>query len=73
MNVQEAVKKTLDIYKDEDEYQSIDNAMDYLLQVMKADKDDCYLKAYRAGWNDAINKVLHSEKRNAVIAELKKP
>ena len=45
MNVQEAVKKTLDIYKDEDEYQSIDNAMDYLLQIMKVDDEARIKKA----------------------------
>lgn len=45
MNVQEAVKQTLAIYKDEDEYQSIDNAMDYLLQIMKVDDEARIKKA----------------------------
>jgi len=45
MNVQEAVKQTLDIYKNEDEYQSIDNAMDYLLQIMKVDDSERIAKA----------------------------
>lgn len=49
MNVQEAVKQTLDIYADSDEYQSIDNAMDYLLQVMKVDDSERIEKAvYKA-------------------------
>lgn len=49
MNIQEAVKQTLDIYTDSDEYQSIDNAMDYLLQIMKADDSDRIAKAvYKA-------------------------
>ena len=45
MNVQEAVKQTLDIYSDSDEYQSIDNAMDYLLQVLKIDDEKRIKKA----------------------------
>jgi len=49
VNVQEAVKQTLDIYKTEEEYQSIDNAMDYLLQVMKADDDARIKKAVYDG------------------------
>ena len=49
MNVQEAVKQTLDIYKSEDEYQSIDNAMDYLLQLLKVDDDARIKKAVYDG------------------------
>jgi len=45
MNVQEAVRQTLDIYSDSDEYQSIDNAMDYLLQVLKVDDHERRAKA----------------------------
>ena len=48
MNIQEAVKQTLDIYKSEDEYQSIDNAMDYLLQLLKADDEQRIKKAVYA-------------------------
>ena len=49
MNVQEAVKQTLDIYKSEDEYQSIDNAMDYLLQLLKVDDEARIKKAVYDG------------------------
>ena len=45
MNVQEAVKQTLDIYIGEDEYQSIDNAMDYLLQLLKVADEQRIKKA----------------------------
>ena len=45
MNVQEAVRQTLDIYIGEDEYQSIDNAMDYLLQLLKVADEQRIKKA----------------------------
>jgi type VI protein secretion system component VasK len=72
MNVQEAVKQTLDIYADSDEYQSIDNAMDYLLQILKADDSEQLAKAvhkakhpkteirdqYMSGYRDGWNDAL---------------
>lgn len=29
----------------------------YAEALKSPDKDDCYLKAYRAGWNDALEEV----------------
>ena len=76
MNVQEAVKQTLDIYKSEDEYQSIDNAMDYLLQLLKVDEEQRIKKAvynathpkteivdpYMSGYRAGWNDALHETK-----------
>ena len=76
MKVQEAVKQTLDIYKDEDEYQSIDNAMDYLLQLLKVDDEQRIKKAvydathakhdtrepYMSGYRAGWNDALHEIK-----------
>lgn len=79
MNIQEAVKQTLDVYKNEDEYQSIDNAMDYLLQLLK-DKDEQKIKKavyeathpkseiqdpYMYGYRNGWNDALHE-----VVTEL---
>ena len=78
MNVQEAVKQTLDIYKNEDDYQSIDNAMDYLLQIMKVDDEARIKKAvydathatsetkepYMCGYRAGWNDALHEIKCN---------
>lgn len=34
------------------------DAFDKYAEALESpDKDDCYLKAYRAGWNDAIDKL----------------
>ncbi len=59
MNVQEAVKQTLDIYKNEDEHQSIENAMDCLLQLLKID-DEARIK--KAVYREMRIKVVKSVK-----------
>ena len=35
----------------------IDSFDEYAEALEKPDKDDCYLKAYRAGWNDALQEL----------------
>lgn len=36
---------------------SIDAFDEYAEALESHDKDDCYLKAYRAGWNDALHEL----------------
>ena len=38
----------------------IDTFDEYAEALEKPDKDDCYVKAYRAGWNDSISQVIKS-------------